>query len=148
MTHQPSASSGVDRPRWPAAHSRESRPRSSQLLRCGQPDRRQRPPCTSAWLFTPIVTNISAKGAEVRVAWGRLWPNGVKLGLQRCKIIRVARPGQQVVAGDRLADRIGIGVLAAVFTPGLVDRGGRPAGGRGQPKRTLPAPGAGDSLLD
>src|SRR5260370_20707 len=67
------------------------------------------------------------------------WPNGVKLGLQRCKIIRVARPGQQVVAGDRLADRIGIGVLAAVFTPELVDRVVEQAGVREQRKRTLPA---------
>src|SRR5260221_4169672 len=66
-------------------------------------------------------------------------PNGVKLGLQRCKIIRVARPGQQVVAGDRLADRIGIGVLAAVFTPELVDRVVEQAGVREQRKRTLPA---------
>src|SRR5258707_1009579 len=72
---------------------------------------------------------------------GRPWPgpNGVKLGLQRCKIIRVARPGQQVVAGDRLADRIGIGVLAAVFTPELVDRVVEQAGVREQRKRTLPA---------
>src|SRR5260370_42461642 len=65
--------------------------------------------------------------------------NGVKLGLQRCKIIRVARPGQQVVAGDRPADRIGIGVLAAVFTPELVDRVVEQAGVREQRKRTLPA---------
>ncbi|MBV9143289.1 MAG: transposase domain-containing protein [Pseudonocardiales bacterium] len=34
----------------------------------------------------------------------------------------MARRGQQVVVGDRLADRVGIGVLARVFTPGLVDR--------------------------
>ncbi len=34
----------------------------------------------------------------------------------------MARPGQLVVAGDRLADRIGIGVLAKVFPPELVDR--------------------------
>src|SRR5258707_9984186 len=74
---------------------------------------------------------------------GRPWPgpNGVKLGLQRCKIIRVARPGQQVVAGDRLADRIGIGVLAAVFTPELVDRVVEQAGVREHRKRTLPARG-------
>src|SRR5260370_31047552 len=71
----------------------------------------------------------------------RAGANGVKLGLQRCKIIRVARPGQQVVAGDRLADRIGIGVLAAVFTPELVDRVVEQAGVRGQRKRTLPARG-------
>src|SRR5260370_823435 len=68
--------------------------------------------------------------------------NGVKLGLQRCKIIRVARPGQQVVAGDRLADRIGIGVLAAVFTPELVDRVVEQAGVRRQAQGTLPARGA------
>src|SRR5260370_256821 len=36
----------------------------------------------------------------------------------------VARRGQQVVAGDRLADRIGIGVLAKGFPPQLVDRAG------------------------
>src|SRR5258708_7327601 len=72
---------------------------------------------------------------------GRPWPgpNGVKLGLQRCKIIRVARPGQQVVAGDRLADRIGVGVLAAGVTPELVDRVVEQAGVREQRKRTLPA---------
>ena len=28
----------------------------------------------------------------------------------------MARPGQQVVAGDRLADRVGIGVLALICT--------------------------------
>jgi Insertion element 4 transposase N-terminal len=44
-----------------------------------------------------------------------------------------------VVAGDRLADRIGIGVLAAVFTPELVDRVVEQAGVREQRKRTLPA---------
>jgi len=51
----------------------------------------------------------------------------------------VARPGQQVVAGDRLADRIGIGVLAAVFTPEMVDRVIDQAGVREQRTRTLPA---------
>jgi len=51
----------------------------------------------------------------------------------------MARPGQQVVAGDRLADRIGIGVLAAVFTPELVDRVVEQAGVREQRTRTLPA---------
>jgi hypothetical protein len=51
----------------------------------------------------------------------------------------VARPGQQVVAGDRLADRIGIGVLAKVFTPELVDRVIGQAGVRERRKRTLPA---------
>jgi hypothetical protein len=44
-----------------------------------------------------------------------------------------------VVAGDRLADRIGIGVLAAVFTPELVDRVVDQAGVREQRTRTLPA---------
>jgi transposase IS4-like protein/DDE family transposase len=44
-----------------------------------------------------------------------------------------------VVAGDRLADRIGIGVLAKVFTPELVDRVVDQAGVREQRKRTLPA---------
>ena len=51
----------------------------------------------------------------------------------------MARPGQQVVAGDRLADRIGIGVLAKVFTPELVDRVVEQAGVREQRMRTLPA---------
>jgi hypothetical protein len=51
----------------------------------------------------------------------------------------VARPGQQVVAGDRLADRIGVGVLTMVFTPELVDRVIDRAGVREQRKRTLPA---------
>jgi hypothetical protein len=44
-----------------------------------------------------------------------------------------------VVAGDRLADRIGIGVLAAVFPPELVDRVVDEAGVREQRTRTLPA---------
>jgi Insertion element 4 transposase N-terminal/Transposase DDE domain len=44
-----------------------------------------------------------------------------------------------VVAGDRLADRIGIGVLAAVFTPEMVDRVVDQAGVREQRTRTLPA---------
>src|SRR3979411_1509844 len=51
----------------------------------------------------------------------------------------VARPGQQVVAGDRLPDRIGIGGLAKVFPPDLVDRVVDEAGVREQRKRTLPA---------
>jgi Insertion element 4 transposase N-terminal len=51
----------------------------------------------------------------------------------------MARPGQQVVARDRLADRIGIGVLAKVFPPELVDRVVEQAGVREQRKRTLPA---------
>jgi hypothetical protein len=51
----------------------------------------------------------------------------------------VARPGQQVVAGDRLADRIGVGVLAGVFPPELVDRVVDQAGVREQRARALPA---------
>src|SRR5712692_3845591 len=70
---------------------------------------------------------------------GLPWPNGVKLVLHRCRIACVARPGQQVVAGDRLADRIGVGVLARVFPPEMVDRVVDRAGVREQRKRTLPA---------
>src|SRR5712692_13616 len=70
---------------------------------------------------------------------GLPWPNGVKLVLHRCRIACVARPGQQVVAGDRLADRIGVGVLARVFPPELVDRVVDEAGVREQRKRTLPS---------
>jgi len=44
-----------------------------------------------------------------------------------------------VVAGDRLPDRIGIGVLAKVFPPELVDRVVDEAGVRERRKRTLPA---------
>ncbi len=44
-----------------------------------------------------------------------------------------------MVAGDRLADRIGIGVLAKVFPPELVDRVIDEAGVREQRTRTLPA---------
>ena len=44
-----------------------------------------------------------------------------------------------MVAGDRLADRIGIGVLTSVFTPELVDRVIEQAGVREQRRRTLPA---------
>ena len=51
----------------------------------------------------------------------------------------MARRGQQVVAGDRLADRIGIGVLARVFPPELVDRVVNEAGVREQRTRTLPS---------
>lgn len=51
----------------------------------------------------------------------------------------MARRGQQVVAGDRLVDRIGIGVLAKVFTPELVDRVIDEVGVREQRKRALPA---------
>src|SRR6202045_525233 len=67
------------------------------------------------------------------------WPNGVKLSLHGCKITCVARRGQQVVAGDRLADRVGIGELARVFPPELVDRVVDQAGAREQRRRTLPA---------
>src|ERR1035441_8638735 len=66
-------------------------------------------------------------------------PNGIKLDLQLCKIACVARPGQQVVAGDRLADRIGVGGLATGFPPELVDRVVEQAGVREQRTRTLPA---------
>lgn len=41
------------------------------------------------------------------------------------------------MAGDRLADRIGIGVLARVFPPDLVDRVVGEAGVREQRTRTL-----------
>jgi hypothetical protein len=51
----------------------------------------------------------------------------------------VARRGQQVAAGDRLPDRVGIGVLAKVFTPELVDRVIDEVGVREQRKRALPA---------
>jgi hypothetical protein len=51
----------------------------------------------------------------------------------------VARRGQRVVAGDRLPDRIGIGVLAKVFTPEVVDRVIDEVGVREQRKRALPA---------
>ncbi len=44
-----------------------------------------------------------------------------------------------MVAGDRLPDRIGIGVLAKVFPPELVDRVVGEAGVREQRKRALPA---------
>src|SRR5260221_1517289 len=67
------------------------------------------------------------------------WPNGVKLVLHGCKISFVARRAQEVLAGDRLADRIGIGVLTKVFPPELVDRVVDQAGVREQRARTLPA---------
>jgi Insertion element 4 transposase N-terminal len=44
-----------------------------------------------------------------------------------------------VVAGDRLADRVGIGVLARVFPPELVDRVVDEAGARERRTRTLPS---------
>jgi transposase IS4-like protein len=43
------------------------------------------------------------------------------------------------VAGDRLPDRIGVGVLMAVFPPTLVDEVVEAAGVREQRRRTLPA---------
>jgi hypothetical protein len=74
------------------------------------------------------------------VTWSpRSGPNGVKLSLHGCKIGCVARRGQQVVAGDRLLDRIGIGVLAKVLTPKLVDRVIGGVGVGEQRKRALPA---------
>ncbi len=51
----------------------------------------------------------------------------------------MARPGQRAIAGDRLADRIGVGVLAKVFPSELVDRVVSEAGVREQRKRALPA---------
>ncbi|MHB8290810.1 MAG: transposase domain-containing protein [Acidimicrobiales bacterium] len=51
----------------------------------------------------------------------------------------MARPGQQVIAGDQLADRIGIGVLAKVFPSELVDRVISEAGVQEQRKRVLRA---------
>src|SRR6266496_5516466 len=91
-----------------------------------------------AKLRTSVGTGVKHALAQTR---GRAepGPNGVKLSLRWCKIACVARPGQQVVAGDRLADRIGVGVLAKVFTPELVDRVVDQAGVREQRKRTLPA---------
>src|ERR1039458_2100087 len=68
--------------------------------------------------------------------------NGVKLVLRWYRIACVATPGQQVVAGDRLADRVGIGVLAKVFPPELVDRGVEQAGVRAR-GAGAPAPAAG-----
>ena len=52
-----------------------------------------------------------------------------------------------MVAGDRLPDRIGIGVLAKVFPPELVDRVVDEADPRGQRTRTLPARVVVDYLL-
>src|SRR5258707_15457452 len=86
-------------------------------------------------------------GARDTVAVGWPWANGVKLSLHRCKIACVARPGQQVVAGDRLADRIGVGVLTKVFPPELVDRVVDEAGVREQRARALPARGGVDDLV-
>src|ERR1035438_2602976 len=90
----------------------------------------------------PLAGRSRAAAAGLRgSARARAGLNGVKLDLHWCKISCVARPGQQVVAGDRLADRIGIGVLAKVFTPELVDRVVEQAGVREQRTRTLPARG-------
>ena len=85
--------------------------------------------------------HLTGRPRRISGGWAHLrgWPNGVKLSLHRCKIACVARRGQQVVAGDRLADRIGIGVLAKVFPPELVDRVVDEAGVREQRTRTLPA---------
>jgi len=79
----------------------------------------------------------AAAAITAELAWPGL--NGIKLSLLWYKIVCVARPGQQVVAGDRLADRIGVGVLTTVFTPELVDRVVDQAGVRERRKRTLPA---------
>ena len=85
-----------------------------------------------------LKTDANPGGLPIEVFDG-LRANGVKLVLHRCKIACVARPGQQVVAGDRLADRIGIGVLARVFPPELVDRVVDEAGARERRTRTLPS---------
>ena len=85
---------------------------------------------------SPLTGGAATPGNHCR-RWA--WPNGVKLDLHGCKIACVARRGQQVVAGDRLADRVGIGVLAKVFPPELVDRVVDEAGVREQRKRTLPS---------
>src|SRR5260370_22160628 len=85
------------------------------------------------------LSRILGPGARDTVAVGWPWANGVKLVLHGCKITFVARRAQEVVAGDRLADRIGIGVLAKVFPPELVDRVVDQAGVREQRARTLPA---------
>src|SRR6266581_6895620 len=98
--------------------------------------------CFTCPLVTPQATAGRTRQPIAQYRNARLCPprvNGVKLSLRWCKIACVARPGQQVVAGDRLADRIGVGVLAKVFTPELVDRVVDEAGVREQRKRTLPA---------
>jgi hypothetical protein len=59
---------------------------------------------------------IHPEPARPRLAYSR--PNGIKLVSCGCKITFVARRAQEVLVGDRLADRIGIGVLAKVFTGG------------------------------
>ncbi len=86
-----------------------------------------------------VVVADPVAGLPFKVGYCRPGPNGVKLVLRWYKIACVARPGQQVVAGDRLADRVGIGVLAKVFPPELVDRVVEQAGVREQRTRTLPA---------
>src|ERR1019366_6702454 len=88
-----------------------------------------------------VVVADPVAGVPFKVGYCRPGPNGVKLVLRWYKIACVARPGQQVVAGDRLADRVGIGVLAKVFPPELVDRVVEQAGVREQRTRTLPARG-------
>src|SRR6266487_1703608 len=99
-------------PRSPHSHPRSSGP--ATLLR-PQPTSSPHTAPTWAELETNITNSVTSYTC-------RPSPNGVKLGLFGCKIACVARPGQQVVAGDRLADRIGVGVLAKVFPPELVDR--------------------------
>src|SRR5258708_5696546 len=51
----------------------------------------------------------------------------------------VGRTGEQVGGGDRVADRIGVGVLTKVLPPELVERVVDEAGVREQRARTLPA---------
>jgi hypothetical protein len=51
----------------------------------------------------------------------------------------MARAGQHAVSGDRLAERIGIGVLTNVFTPDLVDRVVDQVGVRELRSRALPS---------
>src|SRR2546429_6099115 len=69
----------------------------------------------------------------------RLGLDEVKLRPQGCKTTWVAGPVKQAGPGDRRPDRLGIGVLAKVFPPDLVDRVVDEAGVREQRKRTLPA---------
>ena len=91
------------------------------------------------FLFMAVhfITNFFTLGWRGGRGW--TWINGVKLSLRRCRIVCVARRGQEVVAGDRLPDLIGIGVLTSVFIPELVDRVVDEAGVRERRKRTLPA---------
>src|ERR1017187_816907 len=86
-----------------------------------------------------VVVADPVAGLPFKVGYCRPGPNGVKLVLRWYKIACVARPGRQVGAGDRRAGRVGIGVLAKVFPPELVDRVVEQAGVREQRTRTLPA---------